>query len=360
MGDMNDVGERDSGDYALTRLEARADAQYAVSRILAESETTVAALPRVLEVLCQNLGWDLGNVWWVDAEAKILRFKETWHRDDLSFQTFDQATATRDFALGVGLPGRVWATGKPCWLNNVVDDENFPRASAAARDGLHSASAYPIIFGQGVVGILEFYSREVREVDEDFVETMAAIGRQIGQFIERSLAEERLRESEARNSAILATALDCIVTIDHEDRIIEFNPAAEKTFGYCHDDVMGKRMAELLVPTKYREAHYRGMRHYLETGEGPVLGKRIEVEAMRADGSLFPVELAITPIRIGTKPIFTAYLRDITGRKRSEVRQQFLADLAAATQPLVGSDEVTAMAARDAPGTPGLRSLRVC
>ena len=251
-----------------------------------------------------------------------------------------------DFTLGLGLPGRVWATGKPCWLDNVADEESFPRSSAAARDGLHSASAYPIIFNQEVVGILEFFSREVREVDEDFVETMAAIGRQVGQFIERNLAEQKLRESEARNAAILATALDCIVTIDHEDRIVEFNPAAEKTFGYCNAEAIGKHMAELLVPPKYREAHYRGMRHYLETGEGPVLGKRIEVEAMRADGSLFPVELAITPIRIGARPIFTAYLRDITGRKRSEVRQQFLADLAAATQPLVGSDEVIAIAAQ--------------
>ncbi|MBA3483977.1 MAG: PAS domain S-box protein, partial [Pirellulales bacterium] len=289
-----------------------------MSRILAESETAVGALPRVLEVLCQYLGWDLGNVWWVDAEVQLLRFKETWHRDGLSFQAFDQATATRDFAIGVGLPGRVWATAEPYWLNNVVDDESFPRASAASRDGLHLASAFPIILSQDVIGVLEFFSREVRDVDEDLVETMAAIGRQVGQFVERSSAEERLRESEARNAAILATALDCIVTIDHEDRIVEFNPAAEKTFGYSHDDVIGKRMAELLVPPKHRDAHYRGMRHYLETGEGPVLGKRIELEAMRADGALFPVELAITPIRIGDKPIFTAYLRDITERKRSE------------------------------------------
>ena len=346
MGHMNDLDERESSGHSRANLEARAHAQYAVSRILAESHTTLAALPRVLEVLCQHLGWDLGNVWWVDAEAKILRFKETWHREGLSFQAFDQATATRGFALGLGLPGRVWATGKPCWLDNVADEENFPRSSAAARDGLHSASAYPIVFNQDVIGILEFFSREVREVDEDFVETMAAIGRQVGQFIERSLAEQRLRESEARNAAILATALDCIVTIDHEDRIVEFNPAAEKTFGYSHAEAMGKHMAELLVPPKYREAHYRGMRHYLETGEGPVLGKRIEVEAMRADGSFFPVELAITPIRVGAKPVFTAYLRDITARKWSEVRQQFLADLAAATQPLVSSGEVTAMAAR--------------
>ncbi|HYO26333.1 MAG TPA: PAS domain S-box protein [Lacipirellulaceae bacterium] len=132
--------------------------------------------------------------------------------------------------------------------------------------------------------------------------------------------EESLRESEARQRAILATALDCIITIDRDDRILEFNPAAERTFGYRLQDVVGKPMSSLLVPPQYREAHTRGMRHYLATGEGPVLGRRIELEALRADGSTFPVELAITPIPTAQGPIFTAYLRDITERKAIEQR----------------------------------------
>ncbi len=142
---------------------------------------------------------------------------------------------------------------------------------------------------------------------------------------EQKLAEEKLREanaqlqeSEARKDAIVQSALDCIVSIDHEGRIIEFNPAAEKIFGYTRAQVIGKELAATIVPPALREAHRRGMAHYLATGHGPVLGKRIEITGMRADGSELPVELAIVPIHLGEHPIFTAYLRDITARTHAE------------------------------------------
>jgi PAS domain S-box-containing protein len=132
--------------------------------------------------------------------------------------------------------------------------------------------------------------------------------------------EEREKglESESRRAAILETALDCIISIDHESRIIEFNPAAEATFGFQKAAVLGAPMPELIIPARYRDAHYRGLASYLKTGEGPVLGKRIEITALRADGSEFPIELSIVPHGSGSKPLFTAYLRDITERKRAD------------------------------------------
>ena len=133
-------------------------------------------------------------------------------------------------------------------------------------------------------------------------------------------ALEFSRESQALRSAILATALDCIISIDDEGRVVEFNPAAELTFGYSRQDVVGKELASLIIPEKLRESHRRGLKRFLATGEGPVIGKRVEVEAMRADGSGFPAELAITPTYIGGKPTFTAYLRDISARKIGEQR----------------------------------------
>ena len=129
---------------------------------------------------------------------------------------------------------------------------------------------------------------------------------------------QSLKEIEARKSAILEAALDCIITMDERGHIVEFNPAAERTFGYRESEVVGAELAEKIIPPQLREAHRRGMAHYFKTGVGPVLGKRIEVTAMRADGSEFPVELAITTIRLGPKRLFTAYLRDITARKRQE------------------------------------------
>ena len=122
----------------------------------------------------------------------------------------------------------------------------------------------------------------------------------------------------SRKAAIVDSALDCIVTIDHEGCITEFNPAAERTFGYRRDEVVGKHLADVIIPPSLREKHRQGFARYLATGEARVLGKRIEMTAVRADGSEFPVELAITRIPLDGPPSFTGYLRDITERKRAE------------------------------------------
>lgn len=135
---------------------------------------------------------------------------------------------------------------------------------------------------------------------------------------DRKRSQAELNSVSARQAAILNNSLDCIITIDCQSRIVDFNPAAERTFGYGRDEVLQKSMVDLIVPPSLQEAHRQGMKHYLATGDGPVLGKRIEITAMRADGSEFPVELAISAITSGRTPMFTACLRDLTQRKQSE------------------------------------------
>jgi two-component system CheB/CheR fusion protein len=127
------------------------------------------------------------------------------------------------------------------------------------------------------------------------------------------------------NRALIDSALDCIISMNASGRVTEFNLAAESVFGYRRDEVIGQELASLIIPPEFRERHRAGLRHYLETGEGPVLGKRIEVTALRADGSQILVELAITALRSGNEPTFTAYLRDITDRNRGEEASRRLA-----------------------------------
>ncbi len=144
---------------------------------------------------------------------------------------------------------------------------------------------------------------------------------------ERKATEEELRQSEARKDAVLRIALDAIVTIDHEGNFVEFNPAAERIFGYARADVIGRPMAELIIPHRLRVRHHAGLAHYLATGEGPVLNRQIEVSALRADGTEFPAELAIIPVPGSQPPLFTAFMRDITERKRDEEAMSRLAAL---------------------------------
>ncbi|HVF03741.1 MAG TPA: SpoIIE family protein phosphatase [Frankiaceae bacterium] len=135
-----------------------------------------------------------------------------------------------------------------------------------------------------------------------------------------------LLESEARKSAILEAALDAIVTIASDGRVVEFNGAAERMFGYSAHDAIGRAMAHLIVPPRLRAQHYAGMARHLATGEARILGQRVEIDAQRADGSEFPVELAVTRIDVGGPPMFTAHVRDITEVRRAREELRELAD----------------------------------
>jgi PAS domain S-box-containing protein len=135
---------------------------------------------------------------------------------------------------------------------------------------------------------------------------------------ERKHVEESLRENQERTHAIIQTTLDGIITMDHKGQIVDFNPAAERIFGYRSSDVIGRELGDVIIPPDLREQHRRGLDHYLATGEGPVLGKRIEINGWRADGSLVLLELSITRMPGGDLPVFTGFVRDISERKRAE------------------------------------------
>jgi diguanylate cyclase (GGDEF)-like protein/PAS domain S-box-containing protein len=136
--------------------------------------------------------------------------------------------------------------------------------------------------------------------------------------------KQALRAGEAHALAILAAALDAIVTIDHVGRVLEFNPAAEKTFGYRRQDVLGQELAELIVPPAFRDAHRKALTRWTADGPtegaGEVLGRRLDVEAMRSDGTVFPAELAINRVEMDGPPVFTACIRDTSSRRDTEAR----------------------------------------
>ncbi|HVW02689.1 MAG TPA: CHASE3 domain-containing protein [Planctomycetaceae bacterium] len=140
-----------------------------------------------------------------------------------------------------------------------------------------------------------------------------------GEFMRRQRIESSLRDSEARTRAMFESALDAIVSMDHNGRIIDFNEAAEATFSCGRADAVGQILAEFMIPPPMRALHEQGLERYLRTGVGPILGKRIEMTALRATGEEFPIELSVTRIPVDGPPTFSAYLRDISDRKRAEL-----------------------------------------
>jgi PAS domain S-box-containing protein len=295
----------------------RSKAEHAATVALAESKTLDEAAPRILQEIGENLGWDAGTVWLSDPAAEDLICHTAWSRPPVDRSEFEKMTEGFSFRSGVGLPGRVWMTGEATWIPDVAKDDNFPRRSIADKVGLHGALGFPIVLRGVVIGVLEFFSLKIRQPDDDLIATTRAIGTQIGQFIESTEAAAALRESHARGMAMLGAALDCFISMDHEGRIIEFNPAAERTFGYSRSDVIGRELAELIIPAADREYHRAGLARFLATGHGPMLDRRMEVTAMRSDDSEFPAELAVTVVDLDP-PIFTGYVRDISEEKAAE------------------------------------------
>ncbi|HYL68737.1 MAG TPA: ATP-binding protein [Candidatus Limnocylindria bacterium] len=175
------------------RAERRLATGYAITRVLADAETLDQASPLILMSICEGLGWELGAVWRVDETGRALRCVELWHPPALQFPSFEWATREFGFQRGVGLPGRVWETGQSVWLPDIPNEGNFPRASFAKEEGLHSAFAFPIRIGENLVGVIEFYSREIRKPEDELMEMFDSIGSQIGQFMERRRAEAELK-----------------------------------------------------------------------------------------------------------------------------------------------------------------------
>ena len=173
--------------------EDRLLAQYSVTRVLAEAPSLSQAVSPILKCICETLEWDLGVVWQLDKNEGVLRCVEAWHTPSTLPNEFLADTRSRTFDRGIGLPGRVWMIAEPVWLEDVPADLNFPRSPVALKSGLRSAFGFPILLRGEVLGVLEFFSQEIRKPDNRLLEMLSAIGSQIGQFMERTGAEEALR-----------------------------------------------------------------------------------------------------------------------------------------------------------------------
>lgn len=171
--------------------EKRLNAQYAATKVLSESATLVEATPKILQAICESVGWQVGGFYTVDKEANVLRCVDMWHVPELDITEFETLTRKLPFPPGFGLGGRVWSSCKPAWIPNVVEDHNFPRTPAALKNGLHAGIGFPILINDEVVGVMEFFSKQIHEPDTELLWMLGALGTQIGQFIQRKQSEEK-------------------------------------------------------------------------------------------------------------------------------------------------------------------------
>ena len=192
------------------RTEARSTMQHSLTQVLAESDTITDAISKILRITCDLSHWDLGALWLVNDQSSAISCAEIWHQPSVDAVEFSRVTRQDGLTHGLGLPGRVWATGQPAWILDVMQDANFPRARSAGQANLHGAFAFPITINEKVLGVMEFFSHEIRPPDNDLLQVFVTVGNQIAQFIERKRAEAKVhayaKELE-QNNRNLDTAL---------------------------------------------------------------------------------------------------------------------------------------------------------
>jgi PAS domain S-box-containing protein len=308
---IRDISER-------IKRERRRMTRQAARRILAEMTTLVTAAPNILHTVCTHLEWDLGALWIRDRHTGQFNCLDSWHAAPSPGADAKMLEQVRSGLVGIALASRVFESGIAIWVPDCVTEFHLTEKPLESPVTWHGALGIPIACDDEVVGVLGFFSHEIREPDEPHQETLASIGSQIGQFLKRKQAEDAVSQSEARKAAILEAALDAIITIDHEGKIIEFNPAAESMFGFTRSQTLGRDMAELIIPPGWRDQYREVLARHRTAGEAPSLGKRLELSGLRADGKEFPVEVAVARIRAEGPPLFTGYIRDISERKQAE------------------------------------------
>ena len=312
---------------ARRAAQQRLAIQLDVSRALAEVNNFGSAVPRLLQAVCENLGWQVGLLW--RRQGASLRYGEAWHPIGAGVSAFVGTSRVIGFSRGEGLPGRVWATGREQWLSDVTKDSGFPRAAVAAREDLHGAFAFPVLVRGEIWGVFEFFNRRIEEPDGALLQTFAVVGHQIGQFIVRREAEEALLETNTLQRAILEGASYSIIAMSKQGTIQTFNSAAERMLGYASAEVVG-----LVTPLLFHDPAELALRagelsleldRPVEPGIEVICTRAARGESderewiyRRKDGTSFPALLSVTALR-NERAQVSGYLcvaSDITERKR--------------------------------------------
>jgi len=287
-----------------TDAQRRLTVEHVAARALLDATSLTEAAPKILAAICEALDWEHGSLWAVDRPRDVLHCVHIWESAVAKFPEFAATSRSATFARGVGLPGRVWATGQPAWIPDVVSDPNFPRAPVAKREGLHTGVGFPVLLRGEVLNVLELFSREIRQPDEALLSTLRGVGNQIGMFIDRRRAQEEL-------DRFFALSLDmfCIAGFDGFFRRV--NPAWTRSLGYTEDEMLTRPYMDLVHPDDVEPT--------IKAASSLSAGHEIvyfENRYLHKDGSYRWLLWASTPYP--AQQVIYGAARDITERKAAE------------------------------------------
>ena len=272
--------------------------EHAITRLLLESNTLEEAAPYIMGMICQTLGWTVGIMWRVDEVMQVLRCAEVWDETDERTQ-FIERTRQSNFAIGIGLPGRVWKSRRVEWITDVTHDDNFPRLPSAANAGLHSAVAFPIESHDQLYGVMEFFATALREPDQKLLDMFEGLAGQISQFLNRKLAEQYLKyeknkaEEAARERAEILAAVEAFfICVNGEGSVTTWTPRAETIFGIPLCEALGRPFTKLPIQWSWEEL-------LVAMGRASNTLKSIRVDKLplaRPNGKTVFIKLTVSPV----------------------------------------------------------------
>lgn len=174
------------------KIEQRLCIQYTITLILSESTTLEEVIRKFIQAVCEGLEWDCGEFWTIEKKSHLLHCVDIWHVPSFKIPESETTARTATLPPGVGLPGSIWSSVKPIWIEDVACDTRFPRSGIARKEEVHGAFGFPILSDSEILGVVSFYSHKIKQPDEELLNTMGATGRQLCQFIKRKQAEDAL------------------------------------------------------------------------------------------------------------------------------------------------------------------------
>src|SRR5450432_4492064 len=306
------------------RTERLLSLQYVITRVLAGANSLAEAAPLMLRIMGENQVWDVGELWEVEESEQVLRCVDLWHSDDFQGSDYLQLRRVTRLAPDVGLPGRVWHRHLPLWIPDMAEEPNLPLAAFRAEVNLRGAFAIPLRNGPRVIGVMAFFSRDVREANDDHLSMLSALGGQIGQFMERKRIEQGLRDSEERYRSVIAALDEGLILVDAEGQVIASNASCERILARSSLEMLGRSSIETFasaVDESERPVTGDALPFLATLRSGEPL-QNVVLGVTRSDGERVWISMNSQPlVRFGENAPYAAMasFADITARKAAEV-----------------------------------------
>ena len=287
----------------------------------ADTKDVDEAIQQCIDTVCEMTGWSIGHAYVSDpVDDEQLRPTQIWRvPDNLVHGEFRRVTEETSFRKGIGLPGRVLASGHPAWIVDVQKDDNFSRARACADIGLRGAFAFPITLGRKLVAVLEFFTIEAAAPNDSLLQTMQVLGEQIGRVLERNDADELFEQAQEYLETVTANIVDVLIVINKGGLVRSVNPTGCRMFGYAENEIIGNNI-KMLMPDPYRREHDGYLQNYNDTGQAKIIGIGREVMGRRKSGHVFPARLAVSEGRTRNEEIFIGLIQDISQMKSDQMK----------------------------------------